>query len=132
MRAIRAGMRRHRWADVVVIIASVYSFAAAIWSPPELFSGGGGWEVRQEAWLWGAYALGGVLGITGIFVALRWPNLARVLVAVAGLVVLSGFFALHTVTTLALLSLGLTGLALLVSAAFMGRMPTPEEEGMKR
>lgn len=132
MRRTRAGAQRHRWADVVVIIASVYAFASAIWSPPELFTGGGGWEVRQEMWLWGAYALGGLIGIAAVFVALRWPDLARVMVAVAGLVVLSGLFALYRVTTLALVSLGLTGLVLLVTAPFMGRMPTPEEEGKRR
>lgn len=127
-----AGARRRRWAVVVVIIASVYAFAAAIWFPPEVISGGGSREVRSEAWLWAAYALGGVLGLVGVFVALRWPALARGVVAVAGLLVLSGFFALRQITPLALVSLGLTGLALLVAAPFVGPMPTPEEEGKRR
>ena len=67
-----------------------------------------------------------------MLVAQRRAGLARLLVGAAGLVLLSGFFALSEITALALFSIGLTGLLLLGSAAFLGPMPSPEQEGKPR
>lgn len=124
--------QRRRWADIIVIAAAAYAFGAALWFPPEMISGDGGEAVAFGGWLWTAYALGGAIGLASVFVAIKLPKIARGMVALAGLLVLSGFFALRQVTFVAVLSLGLTGLALLAATPFMGRMPTPEEEGKSR
>lgn len=126
------GARRRRRADVVVIIAAVYALLAAARLPPEMITGGGARDVASGGWLWAAYALGGVLGLAAVVVGLRRQALARVMAAAAGLLVLSGLLALRHITPLALVSLGATGLALLAASPFIGRMPTPEEEGKRR
>jgi len=128
----RGTARRHRWADIVLIVASVYAVLAAMWSPLELLSGGGGGEVRSSELLWVSYALGGALGLAAVFLARRSAGVAKVLAGLGGLAVLSGFLSLGEITLLALLSLGLTGVAMLVSAPFVGPMPSPEEEGKRR
>jgi hypothetical protein len=54
------------------------------------------------------------------------------MVAAGGIAMLSAFGALQEVTLFAALSIGLTGLTLLVGAWFVGPMPTPEDEGKRR
>jgi hypothetical protein len=126
-----ARARRRLWADVLLIVASVYALGAAIWVPPEIVSGGAE-EVSVPGWLQGAYALAGIIGIAALFIAHRWRVIARLLVPIAGLVLLAGFFALREITVLSVVSLGLPALAMLVAAGFVGPMPTPEEEGKPR
>jgi peptidoglycan/LPS O-acetylase OafA/YrhL len=128
----RAQKVRRRWADVVVIIAAVYVFFAAIWSPPELISRGDAGAVADTTWLYIAYAAGGALAFAGLFVAQRWIGLGRALIGVAGIVVLSAFLALREITLLAVLSIGVSGVALIAAAPFAGPMPSPEEEGRER
>lgn len=127
----RDRLKRRRWADVVVIAAAVYALLAAFW-PMEMVSGGGGREVGSQGGLWIAYTAGGVLGLLAVFIAGRAPGLAKALVAAGGVAVLLGFFALTELAPLALVSLGVTGLALLGAAAFVGPMPSPEDEGRPR
>lgn len=124
--------RRRRWADVVLIVAAVYSLLAAAWAPLELLSGGGGGEVTHTGFLWVSYTVGGVLGLLAIFMARRRAGLAKAAAALGGIVVLSGFFSLDELTALAVISLGGTGLAMLLTAPFVGAMPSPEEEGKER
>lgn len=126
-----ARAKRTRWADVVVLVAGVYAFAGSWMSSPEAMTGGSG-DVASDSWLWIAYLAGGLGGIAAFFLAIKHPGAARGLAAAAGLVVLSGFAALREVSVLAILSLGLTGLALLAAAPLLGPMPTPEDEGEAR
>lgn len=121
-------LRRRRWADIVVIIASAYALSAASWFPPELAEGGVNEAVRFPAWLWMAYLAAGLLGFAGVFAASRWTALGKGLVALAGLIMLGSFLTMARITTLAVLSIGGTGLALLVAAVFVGPMPSPREE----
>lgn len=126
------GPRGRHWTNIVVILAAGWSVAAASWgAPPEAVEAGGG-SVAAEGWLTGAYALAGTAGFLAVLVALRVPWLAKGLTAVAGLLVISGFFTFREVTVTAALSLGITAVAFLASAPFMGPMPTPEEEGKHR
>jgi len=120
--------KRRRWADVAVIIASVYTLLAVAWSPPELFSGGDGYEVRYTGWLIIAYVGAGVLGLAGLLVGQKWQAPGRLLTALAGLCALSGLVALKPITLLGLVSLGGSGLLLLAAAPFMGEMPAPHQE----
>lgn len=123
---------RRRWADVVVIVAALYVFLAAVWSPPELISRGEGHEVGSTNWLFIAYGLGGSLGLAGLLAAQRHTLTGRILVGLGGLLVLSGFAAMREVTLLAAISIGGSGLAMLIAAPFVGAMPSPEEEGRTR
>lgn len=120
--------RRRRWADIVVIVASAYALAVAPWFPPEMAAGGDNEAVASPQWLWIAYALAGGLGFTGLFVALRSAVLAKVMVAAAGLIMLASFLTMAELTTLAVLSIGGTGLALVLAAPFVGPMPRPDDE----
>ena len=125
--------KRRRWADVVVIVASLYSFMSAMWAPLELLTGGAGREVAETQGLWWSYAVGGVLGLAALFFAHRgMSGIAKGLTAAAGLAVLAGFVTLDDLTLFAALSIGVTGIALLAAAPFVGPMPSPEDEGRSR
>ena len=121
-------LKRRRWADILALVASAYALSAAAWFPPELVAGGTNNAVEAPAWLWIAYATAGILGFIGVFAASKSAVLGKVLVAAAGLIMLASFVAMASVTTLAVLSIGGTGLALLIAAAFVGPMPSPREE----
>ena len=124
--------KRRRWADVVLIVASLYSFMSAFWAPLELLTGGSGSEVAEQQGLWWSYAIGGVLGLAALAMSRKHPGLAKGLTAAAGLAVLAGFFTLDDLTPFATASIGVTGIALLAAAPFVGPMPTPEDEGKSR
>jgi hypothetical protein len=124
----RSSAVRRRWADIVIIAASVYAIAAATQMPLELATGDVDEAVRFALWLPTAYVLGGILGAASIFIALRWPGAARLVVVAAAIVLLSGLLALHGFAWLPVLSLGLPAIAMLGAAPFMGTMPRPEEE----
>ena len=121
-------LKRRRWADIVVLVAAAYALSAAAWFPPELAAGGTNEAVAAPAWLWIAYASAGILGFIGVFAASKSVVLGKILVAAAGLIMLGSFLTMASVTTLAVLSIGGTGLALLIGAAFVGPMPSPREE----
>lgn len=125
MPADGSGTGRRWWADVVVIIASAYALSAATWVPSEWISGG---DVRDAGapateWLWAAYMIGGVLGFASLFISLEGPTIARVVAAVGGLAILSGFLVVRGLTVPAFVSLGVTGVALLVAGLFLRASP---------
>lgn len=131
--ADHVGARGRRWTNVVVLVASAWALAASMWGwTPETMESGARDLVTNDSLLVGAYALAGTLGFVAVFTALRLPALSKALTALAGLLLLSGFLVLRSVDPVAVLSLGLTGIALLAAAPFMGPMPTPEEEGKHR
>jgi hypothetical protein len=124
--------KRYRWTNVVVLVVSVYLLASSVWSTPELMQDAPDGGVLSPEWLVMAYVLGGLAGLVGIAVSLKSAGIGRLLTALGGLVSLSGLLAMREMTPTALLSLGGAGVALLVAAAFMGPMPTPEQEGKPR
>ena len=128
----RQQARRYRWTNVVVLIASVYLLASSVWTTPEVAEQGVSSSVLDPRWLTAAYVLGGLAGITAIGLSLKSRLLGRALVALGGVIVLTGFLAMRQATPLAVLSMGLSALALLGSALFLGPMPTPEDEGKRR
>lgn len=124
--------KRRRWANIVVAFAAAYALATAAWFPPEMITGGVNTDVAAEIGIYSTYALAGVIGFAAMFVATRWPRAGQGLVVLAGLVMLASFLTLSRLSAAALLSIGLTGLAFLLAAPFMGDMPTPTEEGRER
>jgi hypothetical protein len=124
--------RRFRWANVVVIVVSAYLMASAVWHTPEQLENTEEGAVASQIWLPASYILAGLIGMLSLWVALKRPAMGRVLTAMAGLLVLSGFFGMREVTPTALLSIGLSGVVLLIAAGFLGPMPTPEDEGKRR
>lgn len=69
--------KHRRWADVVVIVASLYNILSAGWAPLELLSGGHGREVGESQGLWWSYAVGGILGLGALAFSRRAPGLAK-------------------------------------------------------
>ena len=124
--------KRRRWADVVLIVATLYAVMSAFWAPLELIMGGDGREVADSQALWLTYALGGALGLAALAASMKHAGLAKVLAAAAGVAVLAGFFTLAEVTPFAAISIGLTGLGLIAASPFIGPMPSPEDEGKSR
>ncbi|HET9986579.1 MAG TPA: hypothetical protein VFQ38_23580 [Longimicrobiales bacterium] len=125
--------RRRRWADLVVIVAGVYAIATTAWSPAEFFSGGTSHEVARETnWVFAAHVAGGGLALLGLAVAFRDTTVARVLVALGGLLYLSTLLTLVQFPLGAVLSIVVPSLMMLAAAPFVGPMPSPEEEGRRR
>jgi hypothetical protein len=120
--------KRRWWTNIVVIGASAYCIAAATHMPLELATGDVGEAVRFELWLSAVYVLAGVLGMAAVFTSTRWPRFGRVPLILAVALLVSGFFALHGVALLPVLSLGIPALAMLGALPFMGPMPGPGEE----
>lgn len=124
--------KRTRWAVVVVIVVGILTMLFAWWFPPVMLAEDASDVVRyQGAWYW-VYVAAGPLAIASVFVALKSPPIARIMVGLAGLILLAGLFVFHTIGPLSIMTLALPGLLLLGAAPFMGRMPTPEDEGESR
>jgi len=119
-------VRRRKWADLVVLFASLWAFAWAIWAPPSTEMEGG--AVRSLAGWWAAHAIGGALGLLSLFLAPRWRPLARVVLVVAACALLVGAFTSGRAAGAAALTLAVPGVLLLVAAPFIGPVPSPQEE----
>jgi hypothetical protein len=124
--------KRRRWADVVLIVAGLYVFLAAIWAPPGLGPAEAMAEARYHGMWWWAHALGGSLALAAVLVAMKSVLLARVLAAAAVLVLLAGLLAFETIGWLAARTLLIPALLILAATPFIGPMPAPEEEGSAR
>jgi hypothetical protein len=128
----KARAKHYRWTNVVVLVVSVYLLASSVWHPPEMVEQGVQSPGVYPIWLTVAYVLAGVAGISAVFLSIKRRWLGRALTALAGVLILSGFLAVRNVTPLALISMGVSALALLIASFFMGPMPTPEQEGLRR
>lgn len=119
--------KRRRWADVVVLVTAGFVTAWAVWVFPNA-----GPEVN-EGTLYAVYAIGGVMGITSVPAALRSILVARALLVTSGLILLVGAFtAFEEVTFGGIATVAIPALILLAMVPFIGPMPTPEQEGLKR
>lgn len=127
----REATRRH-WVTLLVIVASLYALAFAIWSPPAAAGPEAGAEARDVGAWWWIQVVGGGLGLASVLVALRRATLARGMLAVAGVVLILGVFTFGELSWVPLVTLALPGAAMLLAAPFMGAMPTPEDEGKPR
>lgn len=124
--------KRRRWADVVLIVAGLYVFFAAVWAPPALGPEAADAEAADHGLWWVAHALGGALALLSVPVALKNVALARIMAGAAGLVLIGGLLAFHSIGWLAVRALLIPAILILGAAPFMGPMPTPEDEGQPR
>jgi hypothetical protein len=124
--------RRRRWADVVILVASIYAIVMAVWAPPAAGPGEAAAEAADHGAWWWAHAIGASMALSSIFVAFRSITLARVLAGVGALVLLAGVVAFRDISWLAVRTLILPAVLILIATPFMGPMPTPEDEGKVR
>jgi hypothetical protein len=127
----RTEAKRRRWADVVLIVAGLFVFLAAIWSPPGLGPDEATRQADHGIW-WYATAIGGFLTLAAVVVAQKVPIAGRIMAGVAGVVLIAGMFAFAEINWVAIRMLAIPGLLILVAAPFVGPMPSPEEEGTRR
>jgi hypothetical protein len=128
----RTEARRRRWADVVLIVAGLYVFLAAVWAPPAHGPEAAMAEAADHGTWWWVHAIGGFLALFAVPVAMKNVLIARLMAGVAGVVLLAGLLAFDTIGWLAIRSLLIPAVLILMAAPFVGPMPSPEEEGSTR
>jgi hypothetical protein len=124
--------KRRRWADVVIILASLYAVLAATFAPAGLGSPPAVAEAADHGMWWWAHAIGGTLALSSVFVAMKSVALARLLAGAGAVVLLGGVGAFGGINWLAIRTLVIPALLILAATPFLGPMPSPEEEGQRR
>jgi hypothetical protein len=123
----REVLRRRHWADVVVIVAGVYLFLVAFWSPG-LVAAEGAARVQDHQFWWWTKMLAGVAALIAVLVVQRHVLVGRILVGGAALLALLGLLTFRVWDWVVLVTVLIPGLLLAVATPFFGPMPTPEEE----
>jgi hypothetical protein len=119
--------RRARWwADLVAIIASVTAVGNALWGPL-LFSTLSSQVTtdRGAGYNWFAFGVGGILGVLGVIVAQKRPLPGRVAIALGGALLVVVPFVYENRSALPIATSVVLGVAMLISAFFLGPMPAP-------
>lgn len=116
----------------MALVGGIWPFAFALWSPglaaPDSIEG----LVRLHMLWWAGAAAAGALAVGGVILALWSRTAARLMVGLAGLILLGTLTAFTRIHWLPIVALLVPGLALLAAAPFVGPMPSPEEEGRRR
>jgi hypothetical protein len=118
----RSASQRSQIADFIAIAASVASIGSAIWAAP-LHVPDNSSAVANIGYAWLAYFLGGVIGLIGIWQAQRAPKVGKVLVAMAGLTVLSIVLIFREPNAFAWGTVLVIGIVLIAMSPFVGRIP---------
>jgi hypothetical protein len=116
-----------RWADLVAIVAGVCALGNAMWGPL-IFTAMERSTPRGDpgiGYTWEAFGIGGLLALTAVVLAQKWPRPARVLLAIAGLMLLAVPFTYVKKEALPIAASVILGLAMLVATPFLGTMPAP-------
>jgi hypothetical protein len=119
--------RRARWwADVVAIVASVAAVGNALWGPL-IFSTLSSQVTtdRGAGYNWFAFGVGGILGVLGVIVAQKRPLPGRIAIAVGGALLVIVPFFYENFSMLPIATSVVLGIAMIVSAFFLGPMPAP-------
>src|SRR3712207_1933618 len=105
--------RRRHWADLVAILAGVWSFGEALWGPA-IFS----LETtdRGAGATWLAFGASGLLAIGAVLLAQRNTKPARVMLAVAGAILVASPFAYRNPVSLPIIAALIAGVAMLAAA----------------
>jgi hypothetical protein len=128
----RTEAKRRRWADLAVIVTGVVSTLLAFFTPQGAAPVTAAEAVIDQQLWWWSHALGGPLAIAAVLLAQRSRFLARLLLAGAGLALLAGLFGFRRIEAGALLLTVVPALVFFAAIPFLGRMPSPEEEGRRR
>jgi hypothetical protein len=125
---VTATSRRVRWwADLLAIVAGVCALGNAMWGPL-IFTAMERSTPRGDPGIgynWEAFGIGGLLALIAVVLAQRWARPARVLLALAGLMLLAVPFTYVRKDALPIAASVILGLAMLVAAPFLGTMPAP-------
>lgn len=124
--------KRRRWANLVVILTSVYVILLAVWAPPGLGPAEAAADVANFGLWWWVHAIAGATGIGSVFLANRSRVGGRIAVIAAGVILLIGLFAFDRINWMAVRTLIIPAILLLGAAPFLGAMPSPEQEGKRR
>ena len=122
-----ASHSRTKWADVVAIVASVCALANAMWAPVLFHTMLNSMPQgdRGIGYSYVMFGVSGLLGLIAIALAERWTRLARITLAVGGLLLLSVPFAYTRLPLLPIATTVVLGVAMLAAAPFLGPMPVP-------
>jgi len=110
----------------VAIVASVTALGNAMWGP--LIFSTISTQVtadRGAGYNWFAFGVGGILGVLGIIVAQKRPVPGRIALAVGGALLVAVPFVYDNRALLPIATSVVLGVAMLVSAFFLGPMPAP-------
>ena len=112
--------RRRHWADLVALLAGVWSFGQAIWGPV-LFS----METidRGAGASWLAFGTSGLLAVGAVLLAQRRTKPARIMLGIAGLILVVSPLAYRVPVSLPIITSVIAGIVMLAAAPFIGRMP---------
>jgi hypothetical protein len=116
-------------ANIAVILTSVFLAAIAIWPGQPTASTDAMRELRVPDYSWIAHGLSALLGIGSVFVGQRWKwrTYARLLLALAALLLVGAFVMEGTYGPRSILTLLLPGVVFAVAAVTFGPMPPPNE-----
>jgi peptidoglycan/LPS O-acetylase OafA/YrhL len=114
-------------AGLVAIVASVCALANAMWAPVLFHSMLTGMPQgdRGIGYTYVAFFGGGLLGVLAVALAEQRTRAARIVLAVAGLLLVSAPFAYKRLHRLPVATTIVLGLAMLAAAPFIGPMPAP-------
>src|SRR5687767_3974575 len=74
--------RRRHWADLLAIVAGVWTFGQALWGPTVFSSAAIDRGVGPN---WLAFGIGGLVALGSVFLAQRYTRPARIILGLAGL-----------------------------------------------
>ena len=117
---------RRKWADIVAIIASLTALGNAMWGP--LIFGTNSAQATTDpgaGYNWFAFGVGGVLGLLGLILAQKRPALGRLPLAIGGVLLVIVPFVYSNKAMLPITASVILGIAMIVSALFIGPMPPP-------
>jgi len=113
-------------ADLFAILLGMSLLGMALYGG-SLIATGEGEEIRYGQIVWLVYFLTGTIALiaTGMAQWERWQTIARIVLAVDGLLLLAGLLAFNNFGVRALLTVALPGVALIVLSRFLGPLPRP-------
>jgi hypothetical protein len=120
-------------ADFLAIMLGMSLLGVALYGAP-LITSGEGTEIRYGAVVWLVCFLTGTVALiaTGMAQWERYQTIARVVLALNGVVLLGGLFAFNNFGPRALGTLALPGVAFIVLSRFLGPIPPRRAVGESR
>ena len=113
-------------ADFFAILIGMSLLGMALYGG-SLIAGAEGEEIRHGQLVWLVYFVTGSVALiaSGMAQYERWQTIARIVLAVDGLILLGGLVLFNNFGVRALLTVALPGVALIVLSRFLGPLPRP-------